>query len=116
MLFKNLSLLLILVFIVQCTSTKSTQNITDATSNKTVLITIEGMACQEGCADTIKMNLEDLKGVQSAEVSYDKKQAVVSFDKNTVSLDVLKNTITDTKVKDYNYTIKNVVLKNQKSE
>ncbi len=64
--FKKLFPLLILVFTIQCTSTKNTQkNTADTTSNKVALISIEGMACQEGCADTIKTNLEGLKGVGS---------------------------------------------------
>ncbi|VAW15578.1 hypothetical protein MNBD_BACTEROID03-1889 [hydrothermal vent metagenome] len=108
---------LLLIFIVSCNSTKNVQNntteeVVTPASFKTAVITIDGMACQEGCADTIKTNLDGIKGVRSAEVSYDKKEAVIAFDSNTVSIDDLKNTITNTKVKDYVYTIKNVVLQN----
>ncbi len=109
--------LILLAFIVSCNSTKNVQNDTTEevvapSSFKIAVITIDGMACQEGCADTIKTNLEGIKGVRSTEVSYDKKEAVIAFDSNTVSIDDLKNTITDTKVKDYVYTIKTVVLQN----
>ena len=108
-----------LVFMTQCNSIKNIQNDTSeavSSTHKTAIIVIEGMACQEGCADTIKANLKNIKGVQYAEVSYNKKQAVISYNKGTVTLDDLKNTITNTKVKEYTYTIKNVLLQNQKSK
>jgi hypothetical protein len=38
----------------------------------TAVIGVEGMACQEGCADKISSNLEDAYGVVSAVVSYEK--------------------------------------------
>ena len=48
--------------------------------SESVVITIEGMACQEGCADTIQANLEKLSGVIAAEVSFANEKANVDFD------------------------------------
>ncbi len=109
--------LLLFAFMISCNSTKNVQNntieeVVASSPLKTAVMAIDGMACQEGCADAIKTALEGIKGVRSAEVSYDKKEAVIAFDSNTVSIDDLKNTITDTKVKDYVYTVKNVVVQN----
>ena len=42
-------------------------------------ITIDRMACQAGCVDTMQKNLDDLEGIRFAEVSYDKGEAVVVF-------------------------------------
>ena len=76
------SLLIFFVF-VSCASTKN-QQIAQKKSRAdpdfiVATITIDGMACQAGCADAIQKNLEDLEGIQSAEVSYDKGEAVVAF-------------------------------------
>lgn len=80
------------------------------TSNGTNKITtavfeINGMACQEGCADKISSNVMAAEGVSSAIVSYEKKEAIIEFNPNAVSITDLKSIITNTKVKDYIYTI-----------
>ncbi len=74
------------------------------------VITIEGMACQEGCADAISANLKKVPGVTSVQVSFATGLANIDFNKNEVSMDDLKAVITNTKVKDYIYTIKEVEL------
>ena len=79
-------------------------------------ITIDGMACQAGCADVIQKNLEDLDGIRSAEVSYDKGEAVVAFIPAQTNADEIRKTITNTKVKDYIYTIKNLNINTKTSE
>jgi copper chaperone CopZ len=89
--------------------TLSAQESRDEVSESAV-ITIEGMACQEGCADTISANLKKVSGVTAVEVSYATGQANINFNTNEVSIDVLKAVITNTKVKNYVYTIKEVVL------
>lgn len=76
-------------------------------------ITIDGMACQEGCADVIAENLAMAKGVQSAEVSYANSKAIIKFDDTRIKIKEIETIITATKVKDYVYAIKNTVLKNQ---
>ena len=78
--------------------------------------TIDGMACQAGCADKIQENLEDLVGIQSADVSYDKGEAVVAFILGKTNADEIQKTITNTKVKDYVYTIKKININTKTSE
>lgn len=77
----------------------------------TAVISIEGMACQEGCADKISSNLKDAEGVVSTVVSYEKKEAIITFDTRTITPELLKSIITNTKVKEYVYTIKNIIIK-----
>lgn len=76
--------------------------------NSTILVTIEGMACQEGCADKISSNLMDSEGVVSSEISFENKSGLISFDPTIITIEEVKAIITDTKVKDYNYTITSV--------
>lgn len=79
----------------------------------TAIVGIDGMACQEGCADKISANLLAIEGVVSATVSYDKKEAVITFDPNTVTAKKLETVITDTKVKEYVYTINTITIKEE---
>ncbi len=79
-------------------------------------ITIDGMAYQSGCADTIQKNLENLEGIRSADVSYEKGEAVVAFIPAKTNADEIRKTITKTMVKDYVYTIKNMNINTKTSE
>ncbi|MFD0799013.1 heavy-metal-associated domain-containing protein [Maribacter chungangensis] len=74
-------------------------------------IGIEGMACQEGCADKIASNLQHSNGVVSALVSYAEKEAVITYDAGITTPELLKNIITNTKVKDYVCTIDSITIK-----
>ncbi|WP_171036999.1 heavy-metal-associated domain-containing protein [Maribacter algarum] len=73
-----------------------------------ISVTIEGMACQEGCADTIAENLRKVEGINTAEVSYKNGEALIEYDNRLISIDGLKKIITDTKVKNYVYIVKEV--------
>lgn len=84
---------------------------TELENKITATISILGMACQEGCADTIAENLKNTNGVNEVTVSYETKEAVVNFNENIVTIDHLKNVITSTKVKEYVYTINQVTIK-----
>lgn len=77
-------------------------NVSDST---TLLLTIEGMACQEGCADKISSNLMERNGVVSADISYKNKSGVITFDPKVITEEEVKNIITGTKVKNYTYTV-----------
>lgn len=77
-------------------------NVSDST---TLLLTIEGMACQEGCADKISSNLMERNGVVSADISYKNKSGVITFDPKVITEEKVKNIITGTKVKNYTYTV-----------
>ncbi|VTU44798.1 mercury resistance system periplasmic binding protein MerP [Variovorax sp. RA8] len=48
-------------------------------TSQTVTLSVPGMTCA-ACPFTVKQALSKVKGVNKAEVSYEKKQAVVSFD------------------------------------
>ena len=80
---RNYFSLLIFLLFVSCTSTKNQQLAQkESRANSDIAIAtiiIDGMACQAGCADVIQKNLVDLEGIQSAEVSYDKGEAVIEF-------------------------------------
>lgn len=52
-----------------------------AANLQTASFTVEGMTCEIGCARTIEGELNDLNGVKTAKVDFDKKLATVSFDK-----------------------------------
>lgn len=92
----------------QAQNSSSSQKMSEAT--ETVIITIEGMACQAGCADAISSNLKKVSGVHSALVSFTSGQADINYNPKEISLDSLKSIITGTKVKDYVYSIKDVIL------
>lgn len=77
---------------------------------ESVNFTINGMACQEGCADAISANLKKVSGVYFAEVSFSTRLATIEYNANVVSVDSLKSVITNTKVKEYIYTIEEEVL------
>ena len=46
---------------------------------KTVTLSVPGMTC-EACPITVKKALSKVAGVQKAEVSFEKREAVVTFD------------------------------------
>lgn len=54
--------------------------------SKTVTLKVEGMTCG-GCAIGARKVLERLDGVQKAEVSYEKSQAVVTYDAKKVTIE-----------------------------
>lgn len=86
-------------------------NIENGQMISTAIVGIDGMACQEGCADKIGLNLQNAPGVIAAEVSYEKKEALVKFDPEVVSISELESVITSTKVKTYVYTINSITIK-----
>lgn len=48
-------------------------------ATKTVTLSVPGMTC-EACPITVKKALSKVVGVQKAEVSFEKREAVVTFD------------------------------------
>lgn len=79
--------------------------------NTSVIIEVEGMACQEGCADKISASLKETSGILVADVSYERKEAIIEFDPDILSLEDIKSIITNTKVKEYIYTIGKTTFK-----
>ena len=63
-------------------------------STETAVLQVDGMTCGS-CAAGVQAVLGNLHGVQTAEVSFDKGQAVVRFDPERVSLEELAESIKD---------------------
>ncbi len=63
-----------------------------ADDSETVVLQVDGMTCGS-CAAGIQAVLGNLDGVQTADVSFDKGQAIVSFDPERVSLDAMSEVI-----------------------
>ena len=56
------------------------------------IITVEGMSCMH-CVNRVKTALESIKGVDSAEVSLEKKEAVITGE--DIPAEVIKKAIED---------------------
>ena len=63
-----------------------------ADSTETAVLQVDGMTCGS-CAAGIQAVLGNLDGVQTADVSFDKGQAIVHFDPERVSLEALSEAI-----------------------
>lgn len=57
-------------------------------ATKTVTLSVPGMTCA-ACPITVKKALTKVDGVQKAEVSYEKREAVVTFDGAKTSAEAL---------------------------
>lgn len=110
--------ILFLVLIISCLFTKQIKA-QDIKTEKTNLIksefvtaefSITGMACQEGCANAIQKNIENLQGVKKAEVSYEKGFGIVLFDNTFASIEDITQIIEATKVKNYTYNVKTTTI------
>ncbi len=63
-------------------------------SSQTVTLSVPGMTCA-ACPFTVKQALSKVKGVNKAEVSYEKKQAIVSFDDAKTNVQMLTKATAD---------------------
>jgi mercuric ion binding protein len=70
---------------------------------KTVTLDVPGMTCAS-CPITVKMALTKVEGVEKAEVSFEKKEAVVTFDDAKTKIEALTEA---TKNAGYPSTVKN---------
>ncbi|AZG78878.1 mercury resistance system periplasmic binding protein MerP [Methylocystis rosea] len=57
-------------------------------ATKTVTLSVANMTCA-ACPITVKKALSKVEGVQSAEVSYEKKEAVVTYDDAKTNVEAL---------------------------
>ncbi|MBI1981407.1 MAG: mercury resistance system periplasmic binding protein MerP [Methylocystis sp.] len=57
-------------------------------ATQTVALSVSNMTCA-ACPITVKKALTNVPGVQSAEVSYEKKEAVVTYDDAKTSVEAL---------------------------
>lgn len=63
-------------------------------ATRTVAVPVDGMICQV-CAGTVKRALKNVNGVQDAEISLEKHNAVVHYDPRKVRLDELTRAVKD---------------------
>jgi mercuric transport protein len=64
-------------------------------ATKTVTIRVEGMHCG-GCASSVTKALKATEGVEDAQVSFEKGEAVVRFDDQKVTVEKLREVINKT--------------------
>ncbi|MBD0372440.1 MAG: heavy-metal-associated domain-containing protein [Pyrinomonadaceae bacterium] len=64
-------------------------------ATKTVKIRVEGMHCG-GCASSVAKALKATEGVEEAEVSFEKGEAVVKYDDQKVTVEKLREVINKT--------------------
>ncbi len=57
-------------------------------ASQTITLSVSGMTCA-ACPITVKKALSKVEGVQSAEVSYEKKEAVVTYDDAKTNVEAL---------------------------
>jgi mercuric transport protein len=62
---------------------------------KTVTIRVEGMTCG-GCSSSVAKALKATEGVEDAQVSFEKGEAVVKYDDQKVTVAKLREVITNT--------------------
>lgn len=63
-------------------------------ATKTVTLSVPGMTCA-ACPITVKTALSKVAGVQKAEVSFEKREAVVTFDDAKTKADALTKATTN---------------------
>ncbi|MGJ0427276.1 mercury resistance system periplasmic binding protein MerP [Methylocystis sp.] len=63
-------------------------NVPAFAATKTVTLSVSNMTCA-ACPITVKKALTKVEGVQSAEVSYEKKEAVVTYDDARTNVEAL---------------------------
>lgn len=63
-------------------------------SLRTIAIPVDGMICQV-CAGSIKSALRKVEGVDDAEISLEKRNAVVRYDERKVNVEALTRAIKD---------------------
>lgn len=73
----------------------NTANAIPANKQQEVTFKVSGMTCA-GCETTIKVALESVPGVKSAEVSYDRSEAMVVYDSSVTTPEKLRDAINET--------------------
>ena len=61
---------------------------------KELKLKIEGMHCT-GCSTRLQKVLNNLEGVQEAEVSLEAKQAIIKYDETTINIEEIEEAIED---------------------
>jgi len=63
-------------------------------AQQTSLLNVKGMSCQH-CVHAVKSSVGALAGVESVDVSLEKKLVTVGFDPGVTNLEAIKHAITD---------------------
>ena len=62
---------------------------------KEIKLKIEGMHCT-GCSSRLEKVLNNTDGVESATVSFEKKQAIITYNESQTDIEPIKHIIQDT--------------------
>ena len=62
---------------------------------KEIKLKIEGMHCT-GCSSRLEKVLNNTDGVESATVSFEKKQAIITYNESQTDIEQIKQNIQDT--------------------
>ena len=62
---------------------------------KEIKLKIEGMQCT-GCSSRLEKVLNNTDGVESATVSFEKKQAIITYNESQTDIEQIKQIIQDT--------------------
>ena len=62
---------------------------------KEIKLKIEGMHCT-GCSSRLEKALNNTDGVESATVSFEKKQAIITYNESQTDIEQIKQIIQDT--------------------
>ena len=62
---------------------------------KEIKLKIEGMHCT-GCSSRLEKVLNNTDGVESATVSFEKKQAIITYNESQTDIEQIKHIIQDT--------------------
>ena len=62
---------------------------------KEIKLKIEGMHCT-GCSSRLEKVLNNIDGVESATVSFEKKQAIITYNESQTDIEQIKQIIQDT--------------------
>lgn len=95
---KFLGLLLAIALVASCnpTSKKSeTGTTTDVAAIKTIELHVTGMTC-EGCENSVKKAVNEIKGVTGSSASYTAELTTVSFDTTLTSIEEISEVINNT--------------------
>lgn len=61
---------------------------------KEITLNIEGMHCT-GCSSRLTKILNNLGGIERAEVSFENKKAIIKYDESKINLEKIKTEIED---------------------
>lgn len=94
-----------------CSGSEESQETTEnvQTANATATIVIDGMMCQENCANSVQSSLSSIKGVDNCTVDFESKTATVVFNNGLVTEDKLKSAVTG--LNDGQYSISSFTVK-----